>query len=100
MAGSVNFKVRKGLEVTDSATIGGGLIASGLQYPLSDGTSNQVITTNGSGTLTFGNVSFSSLSDITLTGLEDGDILAYDAVTEKWVAQNSPDDLTLDGGNF
>ena len=29
MAGSVNFKVRKGLEVTDSATIGGGLIASG-----------------------------------------------------------------------
>lgn len=100
MAGSVNFKVRKGLEVTDSATIGGGLIASGLQYPLSDGTSNQVITTNGSGTLTFGNVSFSSLSDITLTGLEDGDILAYDAVTEKWVAQNSPDDLTLDGGTF
>lgn len=100
MAGSVNFKVRKGLEVTDSATIGGGLIASGLQYPLSDGTSNQVITTDGSGTLTFGNVSFSSLSDITLTGLEDGDILAYDAVTEKWVAQNSPDDLTLDGGTF
>lgn len=100
MAGSVNFKVRKGLEVTDSATIGGGLIASGLQYPLSDGTSNQVITTNGSGTLTFGNVSFSSLSDITLTGLEDGDILAYDAVTEKWVAQNTPDDLTLDGGTF
>lgn len=100
MAGSVNFKVRKGLEVTDSATIGGGLIASGLQYPLSDGTSNQVITTDGSGTLTFGNVSFSSLSDITLTGLEDGDILAYDAVTEKWVAQNTPDDLTLDGGTF
>ena len=100
MAGSVNFKVRKGLEVTDSATIGGGLIASGQQYPLSDGTSNQVITTDGSGTLTFGNVSFSSLSDITLTGLEDGDILAYDAVTEKWVAQNSPDDLTLDGGTF
>ena len=100
MAGSVNFKVRKGLEVTDSATIGGGLIASGLQYPLSDGTSNQVITTDGSGTLTFGNVSFSSLSDITLTGLEDGDIIAYDAVTEKWVAQNTPDDLTLDGGTF
>ena len=49
MAGSQNFKVRKGLDVTDSATIGGGLIASGLQYPLSDGSSNEVIKTNGSG---------------------------------------------------
>ena len=100
MAGGVNFKVRKGLEVTDSATIGGGLIASGLQYPLNDGTSNQVIKTDGSGSLTFGNVAFSSLSDVNFTGLADGDIIAYDAVTQKWVAQNSPDDLTLDGGTF
>ena len=62
MAGSQNFKVRKGLDVTDSATIGGGLIASGLQYPLSDGSSNEVIKTNGSGTLTFGKLSISAVS--------------------------------------
>ena len=97
---SANFKVRRGLEVTDSASIGGGLIASGLQYPLSDGSSNQVIKTDGNGTLSFGQISFSGLEDITLTGLQDGDILTYDAVTQKWVAQNSPDELTLDGGTF
>ena len=97
---SANFKVRNGLEVTSDASIGGGLTASGLQYPTSDGSLNQVIITDGDGTLSFGQVTLNGLEDITVTGLQDGDILAYDAVTQNWVAQNSPDDLTLDGGTF
>ena len=100
MAGRQNFKVRKGLDVTDSATIGGGLIASGLQYPLSDGSSNEVIKTDGSGTLTFGKLSISDLSDVNLASLIDNSILVYDDATQKYVAQNTVDEFTLDGGTF
>ena len=44
-----------------------GLTGSSITYPTSDGTSGQVIKTNGSGTLSFGNVSLDSLSDCTIS---------------------------------
>lgn len=99
MAGGVNFKVRKGLEVTDSATIGGGLIASGLQYPLSDGSANQVIKTDGSGNLSFGQVSIGGIEDVSLTGLADGDLLIYNSATELWEASDEIA-ISIDGGTF
>lgn len=56
MAIQRNFVVKNGLEVGDSASITGTLIASGITYPTADGTSNQVITTDGSGNLSFTSV--------------------------------------------
>lgn len=41
---------------SDSVNITGSLIASGITYPTADGTSNQVITTDGSGNLSFTSV--------------------------------------------
>jgi hypothetical protein len=55
-----NFKIKKGLTVGSSDVIDENgaatftsLTAASLSYPSSDGTSGQVLTTNGSGTLTF-----------------------------------------------
>jgi hypothetical protein len=46
----------------------GPLEASGLSYPTSDGTSGQVLQTNGAGTLSFTTINTSSDLDITATG--------------------------------
>ena len=51
-----------------NATISGTLVANGLTYPNSDGTAGHVITTDGSGTL-----SFTSVSAIGLTSVTGGD---------------------------
>ena len=48
------------LTLSDSASITGALTASGLSYPTSDGAENKVVTTDGSGNLTFS--SFGSLT--------------------------------------
>src|SRR5690606_4280371 len=41
------------LTVTKDATVGGALVASGLNYPIIDGTAGQVLVTDGSGNLSF-----------------------------------------------
>ena len=43
--------------------VDGTLVASGLTYPTSDGSANQVLQTNGSGTLSFGTVSSDLVND-------------------------------------
>ena len=45
--------------------VDGTLVASGLTYPTSDGSANQVLQTNGSGTLSFGAVSSDLVNDTT-----------------------------------
>ena len=45
MAVKKNFVVKNGIEIQDSATIGGVLKASGLTYPTTDGNNNEVIKT-------------------------------------------------------
>lgn len=94
-----DFKVKKGLEVADAATIGGSLTAAGLSYPSSDGTNGQVLLTDGNGNLAFGSFSASGLADFNLAGSEDGDILVYNAVTEQWSPTDTID-ISLDGGTF
>src|SRR6056300_1282331 len=51
-----------------SPTFTGTLIASGITYPTSDGTNGQVLTTNGSGTLSFGDIP---------AGYTDSDVETY-----------------------
>ena len=60
-----------------NATISGTLVASSLTYPTSDGSSNQVLTTNGSGTLSFQDVTAigGTITGVTAgTGLTGGGV--------------------------
>jgi hypothetical protein len=54
MAVNKSFVVKNGLRVGDSAEISGTLRAAGLKYPTSDGSYNNVIKTDGNGTLSLG----------------------------------------------
>jgi len=97
-----NFKVKTGLEVADSAVIGGVFQASGLTYPTSDGNINDVIKTNGNGSLSFGKLRISDLDDVDLSTLQEEGLLIYDSANEKWVARNElvGTDITSDGGFY
>jgi hypothetical protein len=57
-----NLTIAGNLQVNATANINS-LIASGLSYPTSDGTSGQVLQTNGSGTLSWGTISTSSITN-------------------------------------
>ena len=98
------FTVNK-LAVNDSAVI------SGLLYPVADGNSGQVLTTNGDGVLSFTSVSgaggatnLADLDDVIVSGLEQGGILQYDSAQQKWVVSNNiteeQQDITSDGGFY
>lgn len=101
MAVRKNFIVKNGLEVGDSATVGY-LTAAGLKYPSTDGNNNEVIKTNGSGSLAFGTLTIGDLSDVNLTTLQEEGILVYDSATEQWIAKNElvGTDITSDGGFY
>lgn len=104
MAIDKNFKVKHGLEVADSANIGGTLVASGLRYPTGDGNNNDVIKTDGSGNLSFGRISLSELDDVVLASLREGGLLVYDSANQRWTATNiiteDKQDITTDGGFY
>ena len=56
-AAELYFNNSKKIETTNSGvTVTGGLIAGGLTYPTSDGSSNQSLVTNGSGTLSWSTI--------------------------------------------
>jgi hypothetical protein len=100
MAGSMNFKVKRGLEVADSATIGGGLTVAGIKYPQQDGNVNDVIKTDGDGTLSFGKLSIGDLSDVSLASLTRGGLLLYDSGYEQFVVGNQLAQQDVNGGYF
>ena len=77
-----------------------GLVAGGLTYPTSNGTSGQVLTSNGSGGVTWSTVSggggggattLNALNDVTTGTVSTGDVLQYDGTTSQWVANNLDD---------
>ena len=97
-----------------------GLTGSSITYPTSDGTSGQVIKTDGSGDLSFGNVSLDSLSDCTISAStpsattnppyagamwieeDTGDVyVCTNATTDNntWVKTGSADGITTSGSN-
>jgi hypothetical protein len=102
MAVRKNFIVKNGLEVGDSAVISGSLTVSGMTYPTTDGSNNEVIKTNGSGTLSFGTLRISDLSDVNLDTLQEEGLLIYDSATAQWIAKNElvGTDITSDGGFY
>jgi hypothetical protein len=102
MAVKQNFVVKAGLEVADSATVGGVFKASGIQYPTIDGSDNEVIKTNGSGTLSFGTLRIRDLSDVDLGTLEQEGLLIFDSATNTFQARNEivGADINSDGGFY
>ena len=77
-----------------------GLVAGGLTYPTSNGNSGQVLTSNGSGGVTWttvsgggggGATSLNGLSDVTTGTISTGNVLQYDGTTSQWVANNLDD---------
>ena len=68
-----------------------------LVYPTSDGSANQVIKTDGSGTLSFatvagGSTALDDITDVTITSAAAGEVLIYNATSGQWV------DATLSPG--
>ena len=58
-------------------------------FPTSDGTSGQVLSTDGSGALSFSTISsgsstLSGLNDVNTSGVEDGNVLTYDSNSSEW----------------
>ena len=76
------------LTITPAAFVSGALTASGLAYPTSDGSSGQVIQTDGSGNLTFGNKASSSQVDTYATS-GDGSTTAFDTGTNPLDEKNT-----------
>ena len=64
-------------------------------FPTTDGTANQVLTTNGAGALTFatgggggGATDLNSLTDVTITSVQNNDLLMYNSTATKWQNTN------------
>ena len=77
-----------------------GLVAGGLTYPTSNGNSGQVLTSNGSGGVTWSTVSggggggatsLNGLSDVNTGTISTGNVLQYDGTAGAWVANNLDD---------
>ena len=81
MATNKNFVVKNGLEVGGDIVVTGSLQTSGLTLPTSDGTSGQVIATDGNGNLSFQTiVSNFTISDGTNTDtFNTGETLTFTA---------------------
>jgi hypothetical protein len=88
-------------------TVSGQLTAGGLSYPTSDGTNEQVLRTDGSGNLSFGTVSGTTINNNTnnyvMTGtgtantLNGESGLTYDGSTLDITGTVTADGLTVDG---
>ena len=94
------------IQINDSVNVGGtvtatGLVVNGITYPATDGSANQVLTTNGSGQLSF--TSLSAFTGITFVGDDSTGSTINTAETFKIVGtQNittavSGDTLTITG---
>lgn len=89
-SGSPELQVRAdgGIALYSYST--GNIILDGQKWPKSDGTSSQVLSTDGSGNLSWSTVSsgsstLDSLSDVTVTSPTNGQALTYNTSTGEWV---------------
>ena len=78
---------------THDLEVNGSFSAAGLAYPSSDGSNGQVLTTNGSGTLSFTTVSggggsstLNGLTDVSVSSPSNGQVLKYVSAQSRWEA--------------
>ena len=92
-ATAITIDSSENVTFTNNVTINSGqLTAGGLAYPTSDGTNNQVLTTDGSGTL-----SFSTVSGTTINNNADNRIITGSGTAN---TLNGESGLTYDGTNL
>lgn len=77
---TLDLTTDNGATTTNSITVGGLSIGSAYSLPSNDGSSGQVITTDGSGNLSFATPSIDDLSDVdtTTTSPSSGQVLKWD----------------------
>ena len=75
-------------------TSGGIKFFNSYTFPTADGTANQVLTTDGAGNITFaaagggGATDLNSLTDVTITSVQNNDLLMYNSTASKWQNTN------------
>jgi hypothetical protein len=84
---STAIQINDGLNVSGTLTANSGLVANGITYPTTDGTANQVLVTNGSGTLSF--TSLNSFAGITFVGDDSTGSTINTAETLKFTGSNN-----------
>jgi len=84
---STAIQINDGLNVSGTLTANSGLVANGITYPTTDGTPNQVLATNGTGTLSF--TSLNSFAGITFVGDDSTGSTINTAETLKFVGSNN-----------
>ena len=98
------IQINDGVNISGTLTANSGLVANGITYPSSDGSANQVLTTDGAGVLSF--TSLSSFTGITFVGDDSTGSTINTAETFKITGtQNittavSGDTLTITGPNL
>lgn len=103
VGGAISFNVEtpQGIATTDSPTFAG-LTAAGLVYPTTDGTSGQVIVTDGAGNLSFATVgggasALDDLTDVTITTVANDNILRYNGTSSQWENVNIDTNAITEG---
>ena len=107
MATNKDFIVKNGLQVGGDIVVTGSLQTAGLTLPASDGTSGQVIVTDGSGNLSFQSVTTNAFSRIevngqtTITTDQVGDTLSFVAGDNITITTDEPNDaITISASQY
>jgi hypothetical protein len=91
---STAIQINDGLNVSGTLTANSGLVANGITYPTTDGTPNQVLATNGTGTLSF--TSLNSFAGITFVGDDSTGSTINTAETLKFTGSNNITTTVID----
>jgi hypothetical protein len=83
--GNTSFSTSQSGEILYYDTVSKSLIKSDYAMPTSDGTSNQIIKTDGSGVLSWSNISVNDLSDANITSPTNNSVLVYDNANTEWI---------------
>jgi hypothetical protein len=107
MATNKDFIVKNGLQVGGDIVVTGSLQTAGLTLPASDGTSGQVIVTDGSGNLSFQSVTTNAFSRIEVNGQtaittdQVGDTLSFVAGDNITITTDEPNDaITISASQY
>jgi hypothetical protein len=91
---STAIQINDSINISGTVTANSGLVANGITYPTTDGTTNQVLVTNGSGILSF--TSLNSFAGITFVGDDSTGSTINTAETLKFTGSNNITTTVID----